>query len=151
MRRHVQKRKDADTVLNVYLPELKVPIAKAAHKQHTLFAKPVRATLKKQSRGRISYISPAMGARSAQRIAKRMDIPAIAAFHIQPENITYNISLKWFPPAAHLIYFCIICFSTAGFPISTARQIYCRNSEAMDTGRDCTSLKRRSSGIYSIR
>ncbi|NLN81419.1 MAG: glycosyltransferase [Clostridiales bacterium] len=106
--------KDADTGFEMfYLPELKVPIAsRLAHKQHTLFAKPVRATLEKAISGSdiVHIYQPWALGSAAQRIAKRMDIPAIAAFHIQPENITYNISLKWFPPAAHLIYFLYYLF-----------------------------------------
>jgi 1-acyl-sn-glycerol-3-phosphate acyltransferase len=42
--------------------------------------------------------------RAAERTARRLGVAAIAAFHIQPENITYNIGLGWFPPAAHLVY-----------------------------------------------
>ncbi|HHW24476.1 MAG TPA: glycosyltransferase family 4 protein [Clostridiales bacterium] len=91
-----------------YLPELKIPIASMlAHRQHTLFAKPVRSTLEKAIEGAdvVHTYQPWWLSDMAQRIAKQMGVPAIAAFHIQPENITYNIGLKWFPPAAHLIYF----------------------------------------------
>ena len=42
--------------------------------------------------------------RAAGRIARRLGVPAVAAFHIQPENVTYNIGLGWFRPAAHLVY-----------------------------------------------
>jgi 1,2-diacylglycerol 3-alpha-glucosyltransferase len=42
--------------------------------------------------------------RAAERTARRLGVPAIAAFHIQPENVTYNIGLGWFPPIAHLVY-----------------------------------------------
>lgn len=96
-----------------YLPELKIPIAtKLAHKQHTLFAKPVRATLEKAISGSdvVHIYQPWPLGSAAQRVAKRMKIPAIAAFHIQPENITFNIGLKWFPPVAHLIYFLFYLF-----------------------------------------
>lgn len=91
-----------------YLPELKVPIAsRLAHKQNTLFAKPVRSVMEKAIFGSdvVHIYQPWPLGSVAQKVAKRMNIPAIAAFHIQPENITYNIGLKWFPPAAHLIYF----------------------------------------------
>jgi len=90
-----------------YLPELKIPVATYfAHKQHTLFAKPVRATLEKAISGSdvVHIYQPWPLGIAAEKIAKKMKIPAMAAFHIQPENITYNIGLKWFPPAAHLIY-----------------------------------------------
>ncbi len=91
-----------------YLPELKLPVAtRLAHQQNTLFAKPVRAILEKAISGSdvVHIYQPWPLGGAAQRMAKRMNIPAMAAFHIQPENITYNIGLKSFPPAAHLVYF----------------------------------------------
>jgi 1-acyl-sn-glycerol-3-phosphate acyltransferase len=42
--------------------------------------------------------------RGARKVAKRMGVPHMAAFHCQPENITYNIGLKRLPIAAHLFY-----------------------------------------------
>ena len=45
-----------------YLPELKVPIAsRLAHKQNTLFAKPVRSVLKRQSQAPMWCISASPG------------------------------------------------------------------------------------------
>ena len=108
-----------------YLPELKVPIAsRLAHKQNTLFAKPVRSVLEKAISGSdvVHICQPWPLGNAAQRIAGKMNIPVMAAFHIQPENITYNIGLKRFPLLAHLIYFLFYIFSTAGFPIYTVRQ-----------------------------
>ncbi len=96
-----------------YLPELKVPIAsRLAHKQNTLFAKPVRETLEKAISGSdiVHIYQPWALGSAAQKIAKKMNIPAIAAFHIQPENITYNIGLKWFPLLTHLVYFLFYLF-----------------------------------------
>lgn len=101
--------KDPDTGFEMfYLPELKIPVAtKLAHKQNTLFAKPDSATLKKAISGSdvVHIYQPWPLGGAAQRVARRMKIPAMAAFHIQPENITYNIGLKWFSPVAHLVYF----------------------------------------------
>ncbi|NLY43365.1 MAG: glycosyltransferase [Clostridiaceae bacterium] len=106
--------KDHDTGFEMfYLPELKIPIAsRLAHKQNTLFAKPVRSTLEKAISGSdvVHIYQPWPLGSAAQRIAKRMNIPAIAAFHIQPENITFNIGLKRFPLVAHLIYFLFYLF-----------------------------------------
>lgn len=96
-----------------YVPELKIPIAsRFAHKQHTLFAKPVRATLEKAIGGAdaVHIYQPWPLGSAAQRTARRLGVPALAAFHVQPENITYNIGLGWFPPAAHLIYFLLYLF-----------------------------------------
>jgi 1-acyl-sn-glycerol-3-phosphate acyltransferase len=91
-----------------YVPELILPIAsRLAHKQSTLFAKPVRPVLQKAIKGAdvVHIYQPWPIGHAAQRIAKKLGVPAIAGFHIQPENITYNIGLGWFPPAAHLAYY----------------------------------------------
>jgi len=56
----------------------------------------------------------------ARRVAHRLQIPTIAAFHIQPENITYNIGLDWFKPAAHLAYYLLYFFFYRHF-----NHIYC--------------------------
>ena len=100
---------DPDTGFEMfYLPELKIPVATAlAHKQHTLFAKPVTEVLEKAISGSdvVHIYQPWWLGSKAQKIAESLNIPVMAAFHIQPENITYNIGLKHFPPAAHLIYY----------------------------------------------
>jgi 1-acyl-sn-glycerol-3-phosphate acyltransferase len=98
----------SDTGLEMfYVPELILPIAsRLAHAQSTLFARPVRKTLEKAIDGAnvVHIYQPWPLGVAAQRIARRLGVPAIAAFHIQPENITYGIGLGWFPPAAHLLY-----------------------------------------------
>ncbi|MHB1485543.1 MAG: glycosyltransferase [Saccharofermentanales bacterium] len=90
-----------------YLPEHNIPMATYyAHKQHTLFAKPVRETLVKAISGAdvVHIYEPwALGIK-ARKIAGKLGIPSIAAFHVQPENITYNIGFGWFKPMAHIIY-----------------------------------------------
>ncbi|MEU7871549.1 glycosyltransferase [Dactylosporangium sp. NPDC049140] len=90
-----------------WVPELVVPVAsRFAHRQHTVFARPVRDTLVAAIAGAdvVHIYQPWPLGRAAERIARRLGVPAIAAFHIQPENITYNIGLGWFPPAAHFVY-----------------------------------------------
>ncbi len=99
---------DPETHLDMYhVPELRVPIAsRLAHRQGTLFGKPVRDTITRAVTGAdvVHVFQPwPLGAR-ARSIAHKLHVPAIAAFHIQPENITYNIGLGWFPPAAWLVY-----------------------------------------------
>jgi len=89
------------------VPELVVPIAsRLAHRQNTLFAKPVREVLIAAIEGAdvVHIYQPWPLGRAAERIARRLGVPAVAAFHIQPENVTYNIGLGWFPPAAHFVY-----------------------------------------------
>ena len=90
-----------------YVPELVVPIAsRFAHRQDTMFAKPVREVLTAAIEGAdvVHIYQPWPLGRAAERIARQLGVPAVAAFHMQPENITYNIGLGWFPPAAHLVY-----------------------------------------------
>jgi 1-acyl-sn-glycerol-3-phosphate acyltransferase len=89
------------------LPELVVPIAsRLAHRQNTVFAKPVREVLIAAIKGAdvVHIYQPWPLGRAAERVARQLGVPAIAAFHIQPENITYNIGLGWFRPAAHFVY-----------------------------------------------
>jgi glycosyltransferase involved in cell wall biosynthesis/1-acyl-sn-glycerol-3-phosphate acyltransferase len=89
------------------VPELVVPIAsRLAHRQNTLFAKPVREVLTAAIQGAdvVHIYQPWPLGRAAERIARQFGVPAVATFHIQPENITYNIGLGWFRPAAHLVY-----------------------------------------------
>jgi len=96
-----------------YLPELKIPIAtRLAHKQNTLFARPVSSILEKAISGSdvVHIYQPWPLGAAAQKIARRMNIPAIAAFHIQPENITYNIGLKSLPFFVHIVYFLLYLF-----------------------------------------
>lgn len=101
--------KDKDTGFEMYyVPELKIPLAtRFAHKQHTLFAKPVKSIIEKALTGAdlVHIYQPWPLGSKAQKIARRLKVPAMAAFHVQPENITYNIGLKRIPAAAHLIYF----------------------------------------------
>jgi len=90
-----------------WVPELVVPVAsRLAHRQSTLFGKPVRDVLTRaiQDADVVHIYQPWALGRAAERIARQFGVPAIAAFHIQPENITYNIGLGWFRPAAHLVY-----------------------------------------------
>jgi glycosyltransferase involved in cell wall biosynthesis/1-acyl-sn-glycerol-3-phosphate acyltransferase len=90
-----------------WVPELLVPIgSRLAHLQNTAFAKPVREVLVAAITGAdvVHIYQPFPLGRAAERIARELGVPAIAAFHMQPENVTYNIGLGWFPPAAHLVY-----------------------------------------------
>ncbi len=91
-----------------WVPELVVPIAsRLAHRQNTVFAKPDREVLLAAIKGAdvVHIYQPWPLGRAAERIARQLGVPAIAAFHIQPEHITYNIGLGWFPPAAYIVYF----------------------------------------------
>ena len=90
-----------------WVAELVVPIAsRLAHRQNTVFAKPEREVLIAAIKGAdvVHIYQPWPLGRVAERIARQLGVPAIAAFHVQPEHITYNIGLGWFPPAAHFVY-----------------------------------------------
>jgi glycosyltransferase involved in cell wall biosynthesis len=90
------------------VPELVVPIvSRLAHGQNTLFAKPVRDVLIAAIRGAdaVHIFQPWSLGRAAERIARQLGVPTIAGFHIQPENLTYNVGLSHFTPAARFMYF----------------------------------------------
>jgi 1,2-diacylglycerol 3-alpha-glucosyltransferase len=90
-----------------YVPELVVPIAtRLAHRQNTLFARPDRDVLTAAIKDAdvVHIYQPWPLGRTAEKVARELGVPAVAAFHIQPENVTYNIGLGWFRPAAHLVY-----------------------------------------------
>jgi len=90
-----------------WLPELVVPIGSwLAHRQNTLFARPVPEVLEAAIKDAdvVHIFQPWWLGQAAERTARRLGVPAVAAFHIQPEHVTYNIGLGWFPPAAHVVY-----------------------------------------------
>ncbi len=90
-----------------WVPEFVVPIgSRLAHRQDTVFGKPDREVLIAAIKGAdvVHIYQPWWLGRAAERIARKLGVPAIAAFHIQPEHITYNIGLGWFAPAARLVY-----------------------------------------------
>ncbi|MDG4825221.1 glycosyltransferase [Asanoa sp. WMMD1127] len=90
-----------------WVPELVVPLAsRLAHRQNTAFGKPDRETLIAAIKDAdvVHIYQPWPLGRAAERVAREIGVPAVAGFHIQPENITYNLGLGWFPPAAHLVY-----------------------------------------------
>ncbi len=96
-----------------YVPELVIPIAsRLAHKQNTLFAKPVKSVLEKAIKGAdiVHIYQPWFLGSQAEKIARKLGVPCIAAFHIQPENITYNIGLGWLPFLGHLVYYLLYLF-----------------------------------------
>ncbi len=90
------------------LPEKHIPLATPiAHKQGMSFAKPVEATIRKAFEGAdvIHFYMPflPLGVK-AKKIADEMGIPTTGAFHVQPENITYNCGLANSKVAPEIIY-----------------------------------------------
>lgn len=90
------------------LPELYIPLATPiAHKQGISFAKPVDSVIRKAFEGAdvVHFYMPFLPlAVRAKQIADEMGIPTTAAFHVQPENITYNCGLARSEFAARCIY-----------------------------------------------
>ncbi|MCX7656602.1 MAG: glycosyltransferase [Treponemataceae bacterium] len=90
------------------LPKRYIPIvSEVARGQSVLFAKPVQTVLEEAFRGAdvVHLFMPWKLARRARRIAREMGIPCTAAFHVQPENITYGAGLgPAGSPLAHFIY-----------------------------------------------
>ena len=90
------------------LPELHIPLATPiAHTQGMSFAKPVEETIRKAFEGAdvVHFYMPFLPlAVTAKKIADEMGIPTTGAFHVQPENITYNCGLSWSKVAPEIIY-----------------------------------------------
>lgn len=90
------------------LPELKVPVATPiAHKQGMSFAKPVEATIREAFEGAdvVHFYMPFLPlAVKGKKIADEMGIPTTGAFHVQPENITYNCGLAHSKLAPEIVY-----------------------------------------------
>ena len=79
------------------VPERIIPIVtKIASKQQIRFGKPVEAVFREAFVGAdvVHFYLPFKLEKQGRKIAKEMDIPCTAAFHLQPENITYNCGMK---------------------------------------------------------
>lgn len=90
------------------VPEWKIPIAsEIASHQSVHFAKPVDSVLREAFSGAdvVHFFMPFALAKRGVKIARQMGIPYTAAFHVQPENITYGMGLcKAGAPLAAFIY-----------------------------------------------
>lgn len=90
------------------LPELNVPLATPiAHKQGMAFAKPVRETMREAFEGAdvVHFYMPFLPlAVEGKKLADEMGIATTGAFHVQPENITYNCGLSHSKVAPEFLY-----------------------------------------------
>ncbi|MBQ4379271.1 MAG: glycosyltransferase [Treponema sp.] len=77
-----------------------------ADKQGTVFAKPDEKVIRAALTGAdiVHFYLPSPMARLTEKIAREMNVPCLAAFHVQAENITYNIGLGHFDAAARFFY-----------------------------------------------
>ncbi|PAF44824.1 glycosyltransferase [Helicobacter sp. 11S02596-1] len=79
------------------IPERYIPlVTEISHKQHMIFGKPVKSTLKEAFSGAdiVHLFLPFKLEIASIAVAKEMKIPYMGAFHLQPEHITYNIGLQ---------------------------------------------------------
>ena len=90
------------------LPELHIPLATPiAHSQGMAFAKPDEAIIREALKGAdvVHFYMPFLPlAVKTKAIADEMGIPTTGAFHVQPENITYNSGFAWSKTAPNIIY-----------------------------------------------
>lgn len=92
---------------NYALPEKHVPLATYfAHKQGLLFAKPVVETIEEAIEwADVVHIQvPFTLSKKVKAIAQKMNKPITGAFHVQPENVTYNIGLSSSQCAVRTVY-----------------------------------------------
>ena len=52
----------------------------------------------------VHFIFPFKLEKKCKQLADRMGIPTTAAFHVQPENVSYNAHLSWCKPFNSLVY-----------------------------------------------
>ncbi len=74
--------------------------------QGTVFAKPDDAVIRRALVGAdiVHLYLPYKLCMRTREIAHEMGIPCIAAFHCQPENVSYNVHLKYLKPMNHILY-----------------------------------------------
>lgn len=93
---------------NIYaVPERYIPLATYfAHKQGMLFGKPIKSVLTQAIAecDVVHFFMPWKLAKQGVKVAKKLHKPYTAAFHVQPENITYNIGLRNVNFANALLY-----------------------------------------------
>lgn len=89
------------------VPERRVPLATYfAHKQGLVFGKPVESVVRESMSDVdiVHFLMPFYLCKKGIKIAKEMNVPYTGAFHIQPENVSYNIGLHWSKSIVKLLY-----------------------------------------------
>lgn len=93
---------------NLYIvPERHIFIATCfAHAQEQLFAKPVKSVLYEAIGwcDVVHFYMPWKLSKIGVKIAKELHKPYTAAFHVQAENVTYNIGIGKSKPAINFVY-----------------------------------------------
>ena len=81
-------------------------VTEVSAKNQVKFGKFDREGIKKVFEGvdLVHFIFPFKFEKQCKMLADEMGIPTTAAFHVQPENISYNAHLNWFRPFNSIIY-----------------------------------------------
>lgn len=81
-------------------------VSEFSRPQHMVFGKPDRAVLERAFAGAdvVHLFLPFKLEQVAIKVAESMRIPYMAAFHLQPEHVTYNIGLQHFAPLNRFIF-----------------------------------------------
>lgn len=90
------------------MPERYIPIVtEVSRKQKIRFSKADLHILMNAFSGAdlIHFFLPFKLEKVGKKLADKMGIPSTAAFHLQPENILYNMGLKWFNLGSKFLYF----------------------------------------------
>ncbi|MDR0708470.1 MAG: glycosyltransferase, partial [Spirochaetaceae bacterium] len=85
-----------------YVP-IATPVAKRSHMRFGKFDKEI-VTRAFDGADVVHVFFPFQLGRKSFGLAKKMGIPVCGAFHCQPENVTYNIGLKYFGFIAGFLY-----------------------------------------------
>ncbi len=89
------------------LPEYRIPVFQSiVDKQGMKFAAPDRDIIAKAIEGSdvVHMLMPFMSQKAAAEIAEDMRIATTAAFHVQPENISYSVHMGKIPAVNKFIY-----------------------------------------------
>ena len=80
----------------VPMPGFQLPIRAMTEMRFT-FARPRRRRLEDAIRGAdlVHLQYPFWLSFGAARVARRLGVPVVAAFHVQPENVLYNVGIRW--------------------------------------------------------
>ena len=96
-----------DGVRKIGAPEYKLPVFDGLVKSQGMqFARPVDEAYYQAFKGAdiVHFYLPFRFCRRGEEIARQMHIPTVAAFHMQPENVTFTIGMGNFKPMNEFLY-----------------------------------------------
>ena len=98
----------ADGENDCSVPERHIPIVtRVSAKNQIKFGKFQKEKIKKTFEGAdiVHFIFPFQLEKKCKKLADEMGIPTTAAFHVQPENFSYNMHMGSFKPFCNFLYF----------------------------------------------